>query len=295
MLSLVSPGKITPGKLASGFKRRAKKALSGALSGPGVPASAKGIVGRGRKKRSKKRKAPTPDEVPEFLEAFGFAAEDSQTWLDIPLDEVPEGLERSGSWLALGISEHEEVGGHTLYQIEVSLKAEGRRTVQWQVGRRLRHLRDLWHNPIKTDCGESYKQLFGSTPFAHTGGRRGTTARLDAWCARVAATINAGQVSPAVVALTLHFVEARTACSQTDGVPCQMMPSDGSSGTPQQCDESGTPCADSRWCSADSCLSTACSSDREQRDVEEESEEDYESDFESESESDSESCSEVDE
>eukprot|EP00928_Gymnodinium_smaydae_P041032 TRINITY_DN27787_c0_g1_i1.p1 TRINITY_DN27787_c0_g1~~TRINITY_DN27787_c0_g1_i1.p1 ORF type:complete len:303 (-),score=72.93 TRINITY_DN27787_c0_g1_i1:83-913(-) len=144
-----------------------------------------------------------------YLERFGFAAADGQTWLDIPLDEVPEGLERSGPWLGLGVGEHSESKGHTWYYVECSLAPPGVQAVEWQVRRRLRHLRESWHDPLKAILGShEYRAVFGETPFAHRGGRKGTSVRLHEWCERLAARINSGQLSPAAVALTLRFLAA---------------------------------------------------------------------------------------
>eukprot|EP00409_Alexandrium_fundyense_P007917 CAMPEP_0195047608 /NCGR_PEP_ID=MMETSP0347-20130606/38339_1 /TAXON_ID=2932 /ORGANISM="Alexandrium fundyense, Strain CCMP1719" /LENGTH=60 /DNA_ID=CAMNT_0040075887 /DNA_START=59 /DNA_END=238 /DNA_ORIENTATION=- len=60
---------------------------------------------------------------------------------------------------------------------------------------------------MKRELGKSYKEHFEEVHFAHRGGRRGTSSRLNTWCSRLAARINAGQLSPAVVALTLRFIE----------------------------------------------------------------------------------------
>jgi hypothetical protein len=148
--------------------------------------------------------------VAAYLAGFGFAAADAQQWEDLPQDEVPEGLARSGPWIAIGIAEHREERGHTWYKVECSLASpEGcAKTVQWQVSRRLQHLRELWYEPLKATLGEQYKQDFDEAPFAHRGGCRGTSARLNAWCCQLSTCINAGQIPPLVVALTLRFLEA---------------------------------------------------------------------------------------
>mmetsp|Transcript_117172 Transcript_117172/g.343233 ORF Transcript_117172/g.343233 Transcript_117172/m.343233 type:complete len:296 (+) Transcript_117172:148-1035(+) len=165
---------------------------------------------------------PSSSEVASYLETFGYAAADSQTWEDLPQDEVPEGLARSGPWLGLGIAEHQEAGGHTWYQVECSLALQGSKTVEWQVGRRLQHLRELWYESVKRELGKSYKEHFEEVHFAHRGGRRGTSSRLNTWCSRLAARINAGQLSPAVVALTLRFIEAPDSSRQQElqSAPC---------------------------------------------------------------------------
>mmetsp|Transcript_100359 Transcript_100359/g.323919 ORF Transcript_100359/g.323919 Transcript_100359/m.323919 type:complete len:289 (-) Transcript_100359:192-1058(-) len=157
---------------------------------------------------------PPPSEVAAYLESFGYVAADSHTWEDLPQDEVPEGLARSGPWLGLGIAEHREKGGHTWYQVECSLAWQGSKTLEWQVGRRLQHLRELWYDRLKAELGKNYKQHFGDVHFAHRGGRRGTSVRLHGWCCRLAARVNSGQLSPAAVALTLRFLEASAALAR---------------------------------------------------------------------------------
>jgi len=179
----------------SGRRRGAKALLKGAFA------------------LGKSKKASSISQVPEpvmanYLENFGFAAEDARTWMDIPLDEVPEGLERSGAWVGIGIAEHYEKKGHTWYRLDCSLSQHGSKTVEWQVCRRLSQLRKLLHDPVKSDLGAEYQNVFKKVPFAHRGGRRGTSARLHRWCERLTSCINSGLTSPAVVALTLRFLEA---------------------------------------------------------------------------------------
>jgi len=194
-------GKTEPAETES--KRRAKKGLKGKLR-----RARRAVEACDDKAWLASVAPPSASEVVGYLESFGYAAADALTWEDLPQDEVPEGLERSGAWLGLGIAEHTEAGGHTWYQVECSLALQGSKTVAWQVGRRLQHLRELWYDRVKAELGKSYKEHFEEVHFAHRGGRRGTSSRLNTWCSRLAACINAGQLSPAVVALTLRFIEA---------------------------------------------------------------------------------------
>lgn len=193
--------------LGTGRKSHGAK-ISGAAKGSATQ------TGRRHRRHGRKWRAsvaaPMPAEVAAYLGGFGFAAADAETWEDLPQDEVPEGLVRSGPWIAIGIAEHREERGHTWYKVECSLASPHgcAKTVQWQVSRRLQHLRELWHEPLKSVLGEQYKQDFEEAPFAHRCGYRGTSARLHAWCCRLSACINAGQMPPIVVALTLRFLEA---------------------------------------------------------------------------------------
>jgi len=204
--------------------------------------------------------------LPNYLENFGFLAADAQTWLDIPLDEVPEGLERSGAWIMLGVAEHFERKGHTWYQLDCSLSQHGAKTVGWQVTRRLSQLRKLWYKKVKAHLGEEYATVFAKTPFARRGGRRGTSARLNRWCERLATSINSGLIPPAVVALTLRFLEADQCHTNVSSGECKLWREE--CGRSTQCSETGSS---------------------ESPRFEEDSDESYESDFESESGSDSDS------
>mmetsp|Transcript_150377 Transcript_150377/g.265376 ORF Transcript_150377/g.265376 Transcript_150377/m.265376 type:complete len:277 (-) Transcript_150377:175-1005(-) len=228
-------------------------------------------TGRRHQKRSWKRSLAPPDraEVAPYLESFGYVAANAQNWEDLPQDEVPEGIARSSPWLGLGIAEHTEQAGHTWYQVECSLRMDGCKTVEWQTGRRLPHLRKLWYESIKSELGETYKTHFKNTPFAHRGGRRGTSARLNAWCGQLAKCVNAGLLSPAVVALTLRFLQAPTPRSggqpQRDRDECSSNPSGDLSAASTRC---GTSEGDNSPEHLSEC---------------EECDEDYESDFESDS------------
>merc|ERR1712110_267677 len=48
---------------------------------------------------------------------------------------------------------------------------------------------------------------FKGVHFAHRGGRKGTTKRLDAWCCRLSQCINTYMVPPVVVAQVLKLLE----------------------------------------------------------------------------------------
>lgn len=224
------------------------------------------------RKRSWERSLAPPDlsEVASYLETFGYAVADAQNWEELPQDEVPEGITRSSPWLGLGIAEHMEEGGHTWYQVECSLRLDVCKTLEWQAGRRLPHLRKLWYEVVKSELGEMYKMHFKGTPFAHRGGRRGTSARLNAWCGQLAKCINAGLLSPAVVALTLRFLQAPTRRSggqpHRDRDECSSNPSGDLSAASTRC---GTSEGDNSPEHLSEC---------------EELEEDYDSDFESDSE-----------
>lgn len=261
-----------------GFRKSAKSTSSSAKEQPTKQDASSGSKGRSKKRVTTKKWlasiAPVaPSEVAAHLKVFGYAADDDRTWDDLPMDEVPEGVARSGAWLGLGIAEHYESGGHTWYALECSLAVEGLKTKEWQVGRRLGHLRKLWYDRVKSELGDSYKDNFNDVHFAHRGGRRGTSAKLDEWCCKLAACINSGQMSPAIVSLTLRFLEAPAPVLVQNSGDCP-------GGTDECISGASTQCS----------LGGAASLSRDTSDLsnngEEDDEEYYESDFEEDSESD---------
>ena len=80
----------------------------------------------------------------------------------------------------------------------------------WSGKRRLQHLRKGLHDIAKRELGSAYKEYFKDAPFAHRGGIRGTTKRLNAWCARLAECISSRALPPVVVAQTLKLLDVPT-------------------------------------------------------------------------------------
>lgn len=130
-----------------------------------------------------------------YLRAFGYTIADMH-------------VKSGGPSLSLSVPEHKEVDGHTVYQVQCLLVVDGAEPIKWQVGRRLRHLRSLWHDRVKVALGDEYAQLFAGYHFASRGGCRGTSKSLSAWCQKLAACSNMGKLTPAALALTLRFLEA---------------------------------------------------------------------------------------
>mmetsp|Transcript_34455 Transcript_34455/g.77886 ORF Transcript_34455/g.77886 Transcript_34455/m.77886 type:complete len:284 (-) Transcript_34455:6-857(-) len=275
---------LSPERIVKGTKRRAKKGLGHKLRRAGRASESC------EDKSWLAAVAPPPrSEVSSYLESFGYAAADAQNWEDLPQDEVPEGLDRSGAWLGLGIAEHWEAGGHTWYQVECSLAMQGSKTIEWQVGRRLQHLRELWYDSVKSELGKSYKQHFDDCHFAHRGGRKGTSMRLNTWCCRLAARINSGQISPAVVALTLRFLEAPDVRQAQDSEGKLLrMPAGAARCGPLGPGEESVSSRSTRCSSTDGPAASSVYDTSDPSDCEEDDEE-YESDFESDSESTEES------
>eukprot|EP00440_Ansanella_granifera_P003609 gb/GFBE01003914.1/.p1 GENE.gb/GFBE01003914.1/~~gb/GFBE01003914.1/.p1 ORF type:complete len:339 (+),score=52.22 gb/GFBE01003914.1/:1-1017(+) len=78
----------------------------------------------------------------------------------------------------------------------------------WRASRRLAHLRAGLHDLVKHRLGSSYQTYFCKVPFAQRLRPAGTTARLDAWCSRLAYCISAKLVPPTVAAETLRLLGA---------------------------------------------------------------------------------------
>ncbi|CAE8649476.1 unnamed protein product, partial [Polarella glacialis] len=141
-----------------------------------------------------------PLAVPSYLEAYGYSARDAEAWLARPGSLAQPKL-------SLAVLGHEERDGHTLYLIACAVAEEGLPPLDWQVGKRLTSLREDLHDSVKEAFGENYARHFANTPFALKGGLPGTTARLSAWFASLAALANSGEAGPSVVALVLQFLE----------------------------------------------------------------------------------------
>merc|ERR1719183_767873 len=80
--------------------------------------------------------------------------------------------------------------------------------MEWRIQRRLCQLREDLHDFVKSELGKSYNDLFSETPFARSGGLKGTTARLTKWLEKLSFCINQLLVGPLLVAFVLSFFEA---------------------------------------------------------------------------------------
>eukprot|EP00413_Alexandrium_margalefii_P032453 CAMPEP_0204577674 /NCGR_PEP_ID=MMETSP0661-20131031/42480_1 /ASSEMBLY_ACC=CAM_ASM_000606 /TAXON_ID=109239 /ORGANISM="Alexandrium margalefi, Strain AMGDE01CS-322" /LENGTH=240 /DNA_ID=CAMNT_0051586531 /DNA_START=60 /DNA_END=782 /DNA_ORIENTATION=+ len=165
--------------------------------------------------------APAERQEPlAFLESYGYLPADMASW------RPGEGGRPK---LTIEILRHLEVHGNKWYVVRCSLTprveqpmddqatncqdleggggAPPRRAVEWRVKRRMRHLREGLHDPVKAICGRAYMQLFQGAHFAFHTSWPGTTDRLNAWLGLLASSIDSGAVAPSVAALALHFLE----------------------------------------------------------------------------------------
>ncbi|CAE7763464.1 unnamed protein product [Symbiodinium necroappetens] len=144
----------------------------------------------------------------DYLPAFGFLATSSVDWSPKHLARVK--LEAQPK-LEIVVRGHEELGSHTWYVLDCAIWRpclEFARS-EWRCYRRLAHLRQGLHDPIKEILGSGYES-FSSTPFAGLGGRSGTTARLRSWCQTLCRCINDAQAPPLAVSVTLQLLAAPT-------------------------------------------------------------------------------------
>mmetsp|Transcript_8539 Transcript_8539/g.22040 ORF Transcript_8539/g.22040 Transcript_8539/m.22040 type:complete len:344 (+) Transcript_8539:69-1100(+) len=162
--------------------------------------------------------------VPSFLEPYGYSARSAQEWLP-PLPVM-----------CLSVKGHEEDGGHTLYHVDCQLSRAvppkratpaGWRCrpdvapplwhMECRTSVRLAQLRVGLHDLVKKQLGSAYGRHFHGIPFAHRGAPPGTTARLDAWCRRLAERINDKAFPPCLAAAALRFLRAPSPPSSADG------------------------------------------------------------------------------
>lgn len=159
--------------------------------------------------------------VAPYLEAYGYAAADAETWRPVPLDQGASSIPR----LSFVVAGHEEVLGHTWYVLACSLELstdEGNgaatRRLDWQARRRLVQLREQLHDRVKALIGETrYSQIFADARFAPKGGLPGTTARLNGWFAALAASINQGRAPPSLTAVVFQFLDIPEFPERRDG------------------------------------------------------------------------------
>merc|ERR1740123_1838567 len=145
--------------------------------------------------------APLPiEDVASFLASWGFPAADSATWRT---DDAPQ--------LRIRVPTHGELGGQQHYAVACELLGlRGDRTFSWVGMRTLHHLRAGLHDPVKEALGGTYTQHFAASPFARHLGPPGTTARLEAWCGRLATCANAQLLPPSLLAQVLRLLDIPT-------------------------------------------------------------------------------------
>merc|ERR1712048_875852 len=122
------------------------------------------------------------------------------------------------SEFSIDVIGHIEFGGHTQYQIKCKVQSTAEQQIvaescspqssgapscqvhSWGTIRRLVHLREGLHDPLKHALRKRYEDFFEKTPFAHHTGVPGTTERLRGWLTTLTSCINSGVITPYLVA-----------------------------------------------------------------------------------------------
>mmetsp|Transcript_102409 Transcript_102409/g.319027 ORF Transcript_102409/g.319027 Transcript_102409/m.319027 type:complete len:360 (-) Transcript_102409:134-1213(-) len=146
-------------------------------------------------------------DVPVFLRPYGYSATSHMSW---GRQQPPE--------LAIQVSHHSTIGKHTYYHLECTLTRvrEPEEKRAWKVSRRLAHLREGLHDPLKRALGSSYQTYFSGVHFAHHLRPSGTTSRLDSWCRRLAHCITAKLAPPEIAAAALRVLAAPTLAERSE-------------------------------------------------------------------------------
>lgn len=111
--------------------------------------------------------------------------------------------------LSIIVTGHEEDNGCTWYKLECAIVQPNASRSEWHTRKRLVHLREILHDPVKLYIGEEeYDGYFAQTRFPSRGGWPGTTARLVSWFSTLTRLISAGELSIQVKTLVLRFIDA---------------------------------------------------------------------------------------
>jgi len=147
---------------------------------------------------------PAPSQAIEILQNIGYSAFGPKKWKDVPQPRISLQLARKH---ALAASEGD--GARGWYDINGRLSSdEFTQDWLWVVPRRQMHLRRILRDPVRLELGRAYDQHFKTEGFAAAGQPPSTPAQLGIWLATLAGVINACQLSPALTAAILCFLEA---------------------------------------------------------------------------------------
>jgi len=148
---------------------------------------------------------PAPSQATEILQSFGYTSCGPRAW-DVDAAQPRVVLELADKHMAAS-TPGEQV--HTWYELHGRLSSDAyTQDWLWVVPRRLMHLRRLLHDPVRLELGRKYQQLFRTEKFECRGRSSGTTARLAIWLSALADVMNTCQLSPALTASILCFLEA---------------------------------------------------------------------------------------
>jgi len=142
--------------------------------------------------------------IAAYLMPFGYEAQSEEVW------EVTPALSSRRPVIEITVENNAKKGSGRSYEISARLVlSDPHSLLEWQMEYKLFGIREEIHDLVKYELGaRDYAQHFGKTPFAMSGGPPGTTARLQKWMEALAATINAGTATPALVAQVLLALNA---------------------------------------------------------------------------------------
>mmetsp|Transcript_118722 Transcript_118722/g.236475 ORF Transcript_118722/g.236475 Transcript_118722/m.236475 type:complete len:342 (+) Transcript_118722:146-1171(+) len=145
---------------------------------------------------------PAPCQAVCILHSFGYSAFGPNEWKDVKQPHISLQLARKHAVAAC-----DGDGPHTWYDIHGRLSSDScTQDWLWIVPRRQIHLKKLLHDPVRLELGEAYGQHFKSELFMVS--RQAPTAPMvGTWLANLARVINACQLSPALTAVVLGFLE----------------------------------------------------------------------------------------
>lgn len=106
--------------------------------------------------------------------------------------------------------------------------------LSWRSLRRLCHLREGLHDPVKRSLGTAYREVFGNASFASSLHLPGTSARLNSWFQKLSGCLNRKEMSPALTAAALQLLgapDAAEAAARSVGSPSSV--AKGTDGSPE--------------------------------------------------------------
>eukprot|EP00913_Durusdinium_trenchii_P006701 g6298.t1 len=148
-------------------------------------------------------------DVPGFLAQYGYKAKSASEWFqwkDLPA-------------LTLHVCGHTKVDGHMFYDVKCALAEPGNwhsPYLSWRSLRRLCHLREGLHDPVKRSLGTAYREVFGNASFASSLHLPGTSARLNSWFQKLSGCLNRKEMSPALTAAALQLLGAPDAAEAAE-------------------------------------------------------------------------------
>jgi len=146
---------------------------------------------------------PDPFQAAEILQTFGYSALGPKKWKDVKQPSISLQLTRKTTAASDGN------GAHAWYDIYGRLSSNAyTQDWLWVVPRRQMHIRRLLHDPVRLELGRAYDQHFNTERFAASGRLTNTPVKLGTWLTTLAQVINSCQLSPALTAAVLCFLEA---------------------------------------------------------------------------------------